>query len=111
MTKGIECMKCLRINSGKGEYSLDGVTYEEINKIDKESILVIVDMILQPELQVEFDKDTGGQITNQAHKIIYTKLYEKFIDLERNKQQFVEETTELYRSAYEKYKIPEVESA
>lgn len=102
-------MKGLRINKGKGEFSLDGVTYTAINEIRKEDLLALLDIALDPSEEMEMDDDEE-LITHQAHKIIYNNLHDKISEVNANKAQFTDEISELYQDAYLKYKVAEDET-
>jgi hypothetical protein len=101
-------MKCLRINDGKGEFSLNGVSFSPLDEIKKDDVLKIVDIALDPDQELEMDEYSADSFTNQAHKVIYENLYCKFAELITNKGQFVSEVEELYQEAYDKYKPQEI---
>lgn len=96
-------MKCLRINNGKGEFSLDGTNFAELDSITKEDILALLNIALGEGDELEMDEYDADSISNPAHKIIYSNLYEKFEDLIANKQQFTDDVDDLYKDAYEQY--------
>lgn len=102
-------MKCLRINEGKGEFSLDGSSYLALDTIDKDSILKLVDIALDEDEDFEMDDFDSEAISNPAHRIIYSNLHQKFRELSENKQQFNNEVSDLYKDAYEKYTSEDVD--
>lgn len=104
-------MKCLKINTGKGEFSLDGVNYAPIDTIKKEDVLKLLDIALDLEQEIEMDAYSPEAFTNPAHKVIYENIFNKFESLKANKDQFTTEIAELYREAYDKYKPEEAEEA
>lgn len=97
-------MKCLRINNGKGEFSLDGVSFAELDSITKDDVLTLLNTALSGEEAFEMDEYDADLISNPAHKIIYSNLYEKFKELVDNKQQFIDDVDDLYKDAYEQYR-------
>lgn len=101
-------MKCLRINSGKGEFSLDGATFLPLDEIKKDDVLRLLDVALDPGQGLEMDEYSVNSITNQAHKVIYENLYRKFTELINNRGRFISEVNELYQEAYDKYKPQEI---
>lgn len=100
-------MKCLRINSGKGEFALDGTNFSPLDEVKKDDILALLDIALDPSQDIEMDEYDPDAFTNPAHKVIYNNIYDKFIELNTNKAQFIGEVDELYQEAYDKYKLPE----
>lgn len=100
-------MKNLRINNGRGEFSLNGVDYTALDEITKEDLLALLDISLDPEQEMEMDEYDTELIVHQAHKIIYHNLYDKFSEVIVNKRQFNDDVNELYEDAYDKYKVQE----
>lgn len=103
-------MKCLKIDNGKGEFSVDGVNFLSLDKITKEDILILIDITLDPSSSIEMDVYDADAFTNPAHKMIYDHLYDKFTDLVANKDQFVSEVNEKYQDVYERYKTGDADS-
>lgn len=100
-------MKNLRINEGKGEYSLDGIDFRPVDEINKDDLLAILDIALDPEQEMEMDEYIADSVVHPAHKIIYGNLYDKFTEVISSKDQFVDDINELYKEAYDKYKVDE----
>ena len=78
--KGEKIMKCLEIKDGKGYYLKATGEMCPLDQMKKE-------------------------ISNQAHQIIYSNLFEKFSDLLTNKNRFLDESEQLYREALQKYQV------
>lgn len=97
-------MKCLKINNGKGEFSLDGTIYKSIDAIAKDDVLSLLETALDPAQELEMDTYIAEAFTNPAHKVIYENIYNKLESLKSNKAQFTSEISELYQEAYDKYK-------
>ena len=95
-------MKYLKVENSKGYYSLNGMQWEEIDKIDKDSLLSLLDLALNTDFTM--DDYESSNLANQAHQIIYRDIYNKFNDILKNKQQFNDESSNLYKGALEKYK-------
>ena len=94
-------MKLLEIKEGQGYYiSCDGKAVP-IDNIKKEDLLRLVDLTLEND--VEFDEFSEEHIKNPAHQIVYRNIYEKLVDLRDRKQEFKDETENLYIDAFEKY--------
>lgn len=96
-------MKCLLIENGKGFYSLDGEHRFPLDQITKDDLLKMLDLII--DYDVEMDEYDDNLVQHAAHKIIYRSLYAKLKDLSNNKTRFKDESTSLYRSAIERYKM------
>lgn len=94
-------MKCLKIENYKGYFSLNGSTWIELDRITKEDIVTILDLISKNE--VIMDEFSDDSIQQPAHKIIYRNLYQKLAEFSKNKSVFKEESESLYKSALEKY--------
>lgn len=94
-------MKCLKINNGKGLYSLDGENWKTLDEIKKEDIILIIDKCIS----VGFDMcdPTEKQVDNKAHEIIYLKLHDKFNSLNSQRDRFKDESEELFKDAFLKY--------
>jgi hypothetical protein len=95
-------MKHLKIEGGKGHYSIDGTTWSEIDRIGKDDILELVNLATTSDF--ELDPYNREQIPNPAHEIIYRNLASKFTDLIASKDRFRDESQQLYREALQKYR-------
>lgn len=95
-------MKILRINQSRGQFSIDGTSWTDIDQLDKNAILVIVGLITSTE--VEMDAYDEGAIQNKAHKVIYKNLYEKLSLLSQKKTRFSVESEALFHDEFSKYK-------
>ena len=80
-------MKCLEIKNGKG-YDL----------------LYLLDIATNIDESFEMDNIETCKLDNQAHKVIYENLYDKFQELLQNRTRFYDESIVLYKDALQKYK-------
>lgn len=94
-------MKCLKIEDNKGLFAVDGQTWMPIDQINKQHLLMLIDLALVDDF--EMDEYTREKLANQAHQIIYKNIYEKLNELKLNKNKFRDESEALYKSAIEKY--------
>lgn len=94
-------MKILEIKDSKGFFSLDGRQWTAIDEINKENLMILVNLVLKSS--VEMDKYNEENIGNQAHQIIYKSIHEKLMALQDNKDKFKDESDRLYLEAIEKY--------
>lgn len=104
-------MKCLKIDNGKGEYSVDGTIFAPIDSITKEDVLKLLDIALDNKQDFEMDEYISDSFTNPAHRVIYSNLHDKFVLLKASKSQFTTEVSELYQEAFDKYKLDDSEDS
>ena len=96
----------VEINVGKNGFGhfLDADnTMKEIHDIRKEDILRLLDFATDSNIEFEMDNNKAD-IQNEAHRIIYSRLYGKFKELLDNKNRFIDESEALYKDAFQKYK-------
>ncbi len=97
-------MKCLEIKNSKGYFLNSDGDMIELDKIKKDDLLYLLDIATNPEEIFEMDSAQTCELDNQAHKVIYENLYDKFQELLQNKTRFYDESVALYREALQKYK-------
>lgn len=91
----------LKIETGKGLFLKEPNQWIEIDQIGKEDLLVLLDKAIINEFEmVDYDADL---LQNKAHQIIYKHLFQKFNELNENKNRFKDESEQLYKGAIEKY--------
>ncbi len=95
-------MICLKIENGKGYFLAADNTLKDIHEIRKEDILRLLDFATNPNVEFEMDEDKDC-IQNEAHRIIYNRLYSKFKELLENRNRFFDESERLYKDAFQKY--------
>jgi hypothetical protein len=95
-------MKALKIESSQGYFLTEENTYETVDKIDKTILVRLVSLALEDCFDI--DQYDEIQLKNQAHQIIYKSISEKLNDLHQKRQQFSDESENLYKEEYEKYK-------
>ena len=100
-------MKCLKIKDGKGEFTLNGSDYSPLDQINKDDLMALLEIALDPEQEFEMDEYDPGLVTNAAHKVIYNSLYDKFTAVKANKEHFTSEIDGLYQEAFNKYRLEE----
>jgi hypothetical protein len=94
-------MKHLRIESGKGEYSLDGTTWIEIDQLSREDLLKLVGFALESDLLMDiFD---AGSLLSPAHQIVYKHVHDRLTELIENRTRFTDDVAALFADAFEKY--------
>ncbi|MGA6879293.1 MULTISPECIES: hypothetical protein [Acinetobacter] len=94
-------MKCLKIDDGKGFFSLDGEYWKALDEISKEDILTIVNKCLEDSF--EMDNPSEVKVHNKAHDIIYKNLYTKFVELNSQRTRFKDESESLFKESMSKY--------
>lgn len=103
MKIGGEAMKCLKIEEGKGFFSLDGSMWTHIDQIKKEDLLILVKLALSEEY--EYDKYEDELIFNSAQQIVYKHISERLFELNINRIHFKDESEALFKEAIDKYSI------
>ncbi len=97
-------MKYLKIESGKGYFlQEDNLNWQEIDQIGKDDILRFLDVITANDNSFEMDKIEGNSLQNEAHKIIYNNLWQKFNEMLDDRDRFSDESESLFKDAFEKY--------
>lgn len=104
MMKGEVIMNYLKINNGRGFFRNKAGEYKELDTITKEDILFLLDEATNSSTDFEMEEITDESIKNEAHKIIYKSIFQKFSNLLCNKKQFQDECDALYKDALQKYK-------
>lgn len=94
-------MKCLKIDNGKGVFSLDGESWKALDEISKEDIIAIVNKCLEDSF--EMDDPSEATVHNKAHEIIYKNLYAKFVELNNQRTRFKDESENLFKESLAKY--------
>ena len=94
-------MKVLEINNKKAYFNVGDET-KIILDITKEDILKILKYIYEND-DVMFDEYAENQIANEAEKVIYKNLYEKFNDFKTKKESLKNEVEELFDDIEKKY--------
>lgn len=95
-------MKLLKIEDNQGHYYIGPEEYLTLDKLTKEALLKLVNLILEND--VEMDEYDEEAIKHQAHQVIYKSVYQKLLDLDKRKQEFIDEAETLFLEDYEKYK-------
>ncbi|PTY38429.1 hypothetical protein BGP77_12010 [Saccharospirillum sp. MSK14-1] len=95
-------MKTLKIENSQGYFLTDIGEYETIDKIDKTTLLKLVNLALGDSFEI--DEYNEEKLKNQAHQIIYKSISEKLNDLHNKRGQFHDESERLFQDEYEKYK-------
>lgn len=96
-------MKCLKIENGSGYFLGSDGTFIEIDNIGKDDILRLLDIATDEMQDFKMDIMVDGQIKNEAHRIIYGSLSEKFSEILVNKKRFSDESQSMFKDALEKY--------
>jgi len=96
-------MKYLKIEDDKGYFLKEEnpESYIEIDKISKDDLLNLLNKAVKSGFEMEdYQEELLG---NPAHRIIYKNIYEKFTQLELNKNMFKDKSESYYKEAIEKY--------
>lgn len=97
-------MRYLIIKKGQGYYLNKESEENKIDNIGKDDILYLLREATKSDGEFEMDQVNNDEIRNEAQRIIYVHLYNKFKELLKNKNKFVDESRELYKDAFFKYR-------
>lgn len=93
-------MKYLKIDDNKG-YFLRGEELVEIDKINKDDLLVLLNHAQEDEF--EMDPYVADNIQNKAHQIIYQNIHAKLSAFLADKEQFDKAVDSMYQDAIGEY--------
>lgn len=96
-------MKCLKIEKGKGFYSLNEEEWKDLDLISKDDLLAII--VSGISTGFIMDDYNVNVISNKAHEIIYKKLYDKLFELNSQKDRFKDESERVFKDAIDKYRV------
>lgn len=103
MKKGKEFMKLLRIDRGKGEYSVNGINFKIVDELTKEDIFAIIEMVISDD-NIEFDEITETvKVENIAQEIVYSNLLNKLKELRSRRQTIIDDSKSDFAEAFKKY--------
>ena len=101
ITKEEKYMKHLRIEKRQGEFHR-GDDWLVITEITESDILNLAKAAVYGE-NFEVDPFNNDELPNPAQNIIYQKVSEQLLMLKARKQEFLDETRNIYQDAYNKY--------
>lgn len=94
-------MKLLKIDNHLGYFRDEDGSYREIDQITKESLLWILEKVL--EGSGELEEYIEDSLKNQAHQVCYKSLYNNLKSLETRRQEFIDESERLFLEDYKRY--------
>ncbi|MBU3209861.1 hypothetical protein KPL28_09535 [Clostridium algidicarnis] len=98
-------MNYSKIENSKVYYRLkDEEEWIEIDQIDKDDLLVLLDKFISEE-DFKLEDFNEDLIKNDVHRIIYEDIYNKFKNLNSNKDRFNDESNNRFKEAFNKYRI------
>ena len=96
-------MKLLRIDRGKGEYSVNGINFKIVDELTKEDIFAIIEMVISDD-NIEFDEITETvKVENIAQEIVYSNLLNKLKELRSRRQTIIDDSKSDFAEAFKKY--------
>ena len=92
-------MIILKIEEGNPTFSIDGIKYENINKVNKNAILNLMKVIYESELTYisDFCNTDIETIQNPADKIVYENILNNLEDFISKRDVLKKEVNELYK--------------
>jgi len=95
-------MRILKIEGGNGHFCANGEEFVSIDKLDKDSLLKLVELALTQEVEMDdYDSET---LKNEAHRIIYRSVHKKLQELVARKDEFFDKSEREFYEIYENYK-------
>lgn len=101
--RGDRIMKCLKIDNGKGYFLWNDNEFKEIDSIGKDDILRLLDIATDETQVFEMDVMDDSLLMNEAHRIIYRSLSQKYTEVMENKKRFSDESRNMFKEALDKY--------
>lgn len=95
-------MKILKIEDKKGFFLKKSLEYESIDKITKEWLYDLIELVIENKESV-FDDSNIIEIVNPAQKIIYTNLHSRLLEIKSQRETILSNKNKVYREAFEKY--------
>lgn len=95
-------IKILKINDGKGYYLDKNGNYVEVDKVDRDSLLYLINLVINSEVEIEtYDESL---ILNKVHQIIYKEISQKILTLNTSKLTLLSNINTEYADLINKYK-------
>ncbi len=95
-------IKILKINDGKGYYLDKNGNYVEVDKVDRDSLLYLINLVINSEVEIEtYDESL---ILNKVHQIIYKEISQKILTLNTSKLTLLSNIDTEYADLINKYK-------
>lgn len=95
-------IKILKIKGGKGYYLDKNGNYVEVDKVDRDSLLYLINLVIDGEVEIEaYDESL---ILNKVNQIIYKEISQKILTLNANKQTLLSNIDTEYADLINKYK-------
>lgn len=95
-------MKILKIENKKGYFLNKSSHYEEIEKITKEGIFHLIELVIDND-ESEIDELSNFEIANIAHKIIYENICLKLTEIRSKRETISSSKNKTFLAAKEKY--------
>lgn len=92
----------LKIENNVGKFYKDG-TYETIDKMANDDLWGLANSVMKDD-DFQMNVYDEALLPNKAHRIIYKHVYELLISLQERKEQYINESELMYKTAYDAYK-------
>ncbi|WP_218669350.1 hypothetical protein [Massilia sp. KIM] len=92
----------MKIENGQGYFRRQDGEYSALDKISKDDLLNLIDWALSQEIQIDAYDEVS--LKNQAHQIIYKSIGDKLIELTNRREEFRDDSAQLFQAEYEKYR-------
>ena len=95
-------IKILKIKDGKGYYLDKNGNYVEVDKVDRNSLLYLINLVINSEVEIETYYES--LILNKVHQIIYKEISQKILTLKASKLTLLSNIDSEYADLINKYK-------
>lgn len=92
----------LKIEHNVGKFYKDG-TYITIDKMGNGDLWRLANAVMDDD-NFQVDAYNEALLPNKAHQIIYKHVYELLASLQERKEQYINESELMYKTAYDAYK-------
>lgn len=95
-------MKYLKIENNQGFFlrENDMIT---IDKITKEDIFNLISLVISTETEFDMDEFSEKTLQHGVHKIIYKSIYDKLLELIKDKENIQDSVNQQFATALQKY--------
>lgn len=103
IVRGARCMKYLKIENNQG-FFLKKDNWIAIDQITKDDLFKFISVILDNgDGEFEMDEFDEEIIQHAAHKIIYKNIYNKLLELKKERDNLQDKVNQQFSTAFQKY--------
>ncbi|WP_429960489.1 hypothetical protein [Enterococcus sp. AZ012] len=95
-------MKYLKIENNQGFFLRENDMIM-IDKITKEDIFNLISLVISTETEFDMDEFSEKTLQHGVHKIIYKSIYDKLLELIKDKENIQDSVNQQFATALQKY--------